>query len=56
MHSGDSRDGKEDEDDEVITVKLDELPLSVHYILFTVCVFTSDKDFSEVGDRIEDQL
>ncbi|CAD7696653.1 unnamed protein product, partial [Ostreobium quekettii] len=47
-HSGDDRTGEGGGDDEVITVNLEKLPLDIHYLLFTVCVFTPGMSFSQV--------
>ena len=47
-HAGDNLTGVGDGDDEVITVALSQVPLHVHHILFTVCVFSLNKTFADV--------
>lgn len=47
-HSGDKMTGLDQDDDEIISVDLVELPLDVHFLLFVVCVFSPEKTFSQV--------
>ena len=47
-HAGDNLTGVGDGDHEVITVRLKEIPLHVHYILFAVCIFSSGVSFRNV--------
>ena len=47
-HSGDNLTGIGDGDDEVISVALSDVPLIVHHILFTVCVFSYNTSFANV--------
>lgn len=52
-HSGDDRTGEGGGDDEVIKVKLDELPLRVHYLMFAVCVYSGAASFAQVSCALD---
>jgi tellurium resistance protein TerZ len=57
-HSGDNRTGDGDGDDEVISVNLEALPVSVKHLVFTVNSFTG-QNFEQVANaycRIVDDL
>jgi len=48
LHSGDDRTGEGSGDDEVISVDLRAVPLHVHHILFTVCIYSRGISFNQV--------
>ena len=48
FHSGDDRTGEGSGDDEVITVDVRRIPLHVHHILFTVCIYSPNISFNQV--------
>lgn len=47
-HSGDDRTGEGTGDDETITVDIPAIPLDVHHILFTVCIYSEGYTFNDV--------
>lgn len=48
IHSGDELTGAKEGDDERIYVNVPSIPMDVHYILFTVSVFSAGHSFKEV--------
>jgi len=48
VHSGDNLTGEGEGDDEKIFVKLDEVPPSIHHLVFTVNIYSDNRNFSEV--------
>jgi len=42
-HSGDSRDGAGEGDDEIITIDLEALPYDIYKIVFTVTIYQGDE-------------
>jgi stress response protein SCP2 len=49
VHSGDNTTGEGSGDDEQITVDLQRMPMRIASLFFTVNVFTSGKDFTDVA-------
>ena len=52
VHSGDNLTGEGDGDDEAINIDLAALPANIHYLVFTVTVFTFDTVFNQVCSDI----